>query len=71
MNFLQTVEGLADNMGKAASHIGAALRKTHPAHVAFGTLSRMERTMFDCAKQLERFLAQMSPELRDQLENME
>jgi hypothetical protein len=71
MTFLESIEGLASNMSQAASHIGAALKKAHPAHVAYGTMSRMERALYDCSKQFEQILAQVSPELRGKLENME
>jgi hypothetical protein len=71
MNFLETIEGLAANMQKSGAHIGPCLRSTHPAHIAYGTLHRIERTLFDSAKQLEQILAQASQELRTKLESMQ
>jgi hypothetical protein len=70
-SFLGAIEGLADNMGQAAAHIGACLKKTEPTHQAFGVLHRLERCFYDVSKQIESILDQASPEVREKLANIE
>jgi 3-dehydroquinate synthase class II len=71
MNFLETIEALGADMNKSATDIDAALRKTHPAHVAFGTLHRLERCLFDSSEQIRQILSQVSTERRETLANIE
>jgi hypothetical protein len=71
MTFLDSIEALRASMQKSATHIGLCLKTTPPAHIAFGTLHRIERTLFDSAKQIEHILSQVSPELRGKLENID
>lgn len=71
MTFLDSIEGLAASMNRSATHIGACLKHTHPAHIAYGTLHRLERCMFDTSEQMKQILSQVSREMRDKLSTME
>ena len=71
MNFVESIEALSADMNKSATHIGAALRRTHPAHLAFGTLHRLERCLFDSSEQIKHILSQISTETRETLANIE
>jgi hypothetical protein len=66
-NFVETVEALSASMKQSAAHLASHLKAIETSHAAFGTLHRLERVLYDCSKQIEGILVQLSPERRAKL----